>query len=294
VSAGAASADLPPGYRVTRFYTIARRFPTLIGRLPNSSGPLPFGPYTLGQFAALGIILLGGYVTLPIWGGDRGLIVNTTVLGAAAVVVIVLMRKVPWRGRGPLPLMRGALSGYLHGGGEYRGRPTPVSAPITLHAGILIADDQVMTAAYQLLSQRQQTAQPTLASTHTSTQPPASTPASLATAPGADRHPTFDARPRPVVVRVLDAARHHIPRRAVSTPATSLTAQRRETSRPSPTRPLPARPGATRTSATRPHPTVTSPTHPGALSGVQRLRQQAAADQTPRTTTPEPGSTRKR
>lgn len=152
-AAAEAAGSLPPGYRVTRFYTIARRFPTLIGRMPNG-GTLPFGPYTVGQFLVIVGILVGGFRTMPLWGGGRGLVVNGITLGVVTVATVTAMRKVPWHGRGPLPLLRGALFGYSRTGGSYRGKALPLRPPVTVHPHAVIASDAVMEQAYALLAQR--------------------------------------------------------------------------------------------------------------------------------------------
>lgn len=152
-----AAGSLPPGYRVTRFYTIARRFPTLIGRMPNG-GTLPFGPYTVGQFLVIVGILVGGFRTMPLWGGGRGLVVNGITLGVVTVATVTAMRKVPWHGRGPLPLLRGALFGYSRTGGSYRGKALPLRPPVTVHPHAVIASDTVMEQAYALLAQRREQA----------------------------------------------------------------------------------------------------------------------------------------
>jgi len=149
----APEVTLPAGYRITRFYTLARRFPTLIGRLPNGS-ELPYGPYTVGQFVTAVVLVVGGYWTLPLWGGQRGLLVNAPLLLGVTAGAVTFLRKVPWRGRGPVPMLRGAFSSYGSAEGTYRGRALPVRQSTRVTGRVCIADERAMSAASALVLER--------------------------------------------------------------------------------------------------------------------------------------------
>ena len=151
---GGLEITLPPGHRVTRFYTLARRFPTLIGRLPSGSD-IPFGPYTVGQFVTAVCLLVIGYRTMPFWGGSRGLLLNGPLLLGLTALVVIFMRKVPWRGRGPVPVLRGMLGSYSATEGTYKGKPLPARQPTPVVSAIVIADAAAMIAAEALLQKRQ-------------------------------------------------------------------------------------------------------------------------------------------
>lgn len=58
-------------YEVGKFYTAARKFKQLIGRLPDGS-TIPGGPYTITQFiVAMGIIFFGWMTrSAGVWGGS--------------------------------------------------------------------------------------------------------------------------------------------------------------------------------------------------------------------------------
>lgn len=150
---GGVEVTLAPGHRITRFYTLARRFPTLIGRLPNGSD-IPYGPYTVGQFVTGVCLLVVGYRTMPLWGGGRGLFVNGPLLLGLTAAVVIVMRKVPWRGRGPVPVLRGMLGSYSATEGTYRGKSLPARQATAVMGGVVVADEAAMIAAQALLQQR--------------------------------------------------------------------------------------------------------------------------------------------
>jgi hypothetical protein len=83
-----------------RFYTVARRIPTLIGRLVGGA-PIPYGPYTIGQVVAfLGTAFLL-WQTTGIWARFGGLM--NLVFGVAAVAAATWgAGKLPRTGRNPL------------------------------------------------------------------------------------------------------------------------------------------------------------------------------------------------
>jgi hypothetical protein len=263
---GGLEITLPPGHRVTRFYTLARRFPTLIGRLPSGSD-IPFGPYTVGQFVTAVCLLVIGYRTMPFWGGSRGLLLNGPLLLGLTALVVIFMRKVPWRGRGPVPVLRGMLGSYSATDGTYKGKSLPARQATPVVSAIVIADAAAMIAAEALLQKRQtMTALPAVeaafipASAGTTragkgrgsnTQAIASGPASAS----AQAQAQAQARTPTAAAALARSGRVPVPGRDVL--------ESRAKSRPS----SPPRPGVAAAALERNSP----------LSGVQRLRRQAQA-----------------
>ncbi|PRY09922.1 hypothetical protein [Kineococcus rhizosphaerae] len=134
--------QLPPHVRVTRFYTAVRRIPTLVGKLPNG-GFIPGGPYTLGQVAVMLLVAVGGFYTMPWWGGGQGAnLGNFIKLALAVVLTSMASSKLRWRGRQVLPALRGAVYSYTHGSQPRQGGRTPTgTGPQRLRTNILIIEE---------------------------------------------------------------------------------------------------------------------------------------------------------
>ncbi|RYF10986.1 MAG: hypothetical protein EOO40_04130 [Deltaproteobacteria bacterium] len=133
--------QLPPHVRVTRFYTAVRRIPTLVGKLPNG-GFIPGGPYTLGQLALMLLVAVGGFYTMPWWGGHGASLGNSIKLAVAVVITSMLSSKIRWRGRQVLPALRGALYSYTHGSQPRQGGRTPTArGPQRVRSHILFIED---------------------------------------------------------------------------------------------------------------------------------------------------------
>lgn len=83
---------------VARWYTRARRFPQLIGRL-HDGRRIPFGPFTylqIGAGAAVGVVMTQ---TSGLWGRD--LMFNATITVIAIAVTLFVIGQIP-PGRNPL------------------------------------------------------------------------------------------------------------------------------------------------------------------------------------------------
>lgn len=133
--------QLPPHVMVTRFYTSVRRIPTLVGKLPNG-GFIPGGPYTLGQVVLLLLVAIGGFYTMPLWGGGNADLGNFIKLAMAVALTSMLSSKVRWRGRQVLPALRGAAYSYTHGSQPRQGGRTPTArGPQRLRSNILLIED---------------------------------------------------------------------------------------------------------------------------------------------------------
>ncbi|WP_432563937.1 hypothetical protein [Kineococcus sp. SYSU DK003] len=216
--------------------------------MPNG-GTLPFGPYTVGQFLAIVALLAGGFRTMPLWGGHRGLVVNAIVLGFVIVAVVTCMRQVPWRGRGPLPILRGALFGYSRTAGSYRGKALPGPHTVTVHPRVVIAGEAVMDAAYAVLTQQRSQGEQATAE-------PSASPAPVLPAPATSKKSHVAGEHRSG--RPVTGGRSRRPRPASS----RRQASSRRAAHPARTA-LPA-----------------APMTPCPLSGVQRLRARATAQET--------------
>jgi len=139
--------QLPPYVRVTRFYTAVRRIPTLVGKLPNG-GFIPGGPYTLGQIALMLLVAVGGFYTMPWWGGHGASLGNFIKLAVAVVITSMLSSKIRWKGRQVLPALRGAVYSYTHGCQPRQGGRTPTArGPQRVRSHILFIEDLPAPAA---------------------------------------------------------------------------------------------------------------------------------------------------
>lgn len=88
---------------VWRWYTKARRVPTLIGK--DSSGRrLPGGPYTALQIVAAPVIPIALWNTRGLWSGSLGILAVLIVIGAASVGGVKLLGKIDFASRNPLYL----------------------------------------------------------------------------------------------------------------------------------------------------------------------------------------------
>lgn len=83
---------------VARWYTRARRFPQLIGRL-HDGRRIPFGPFTYLQIGAGGAVGVVMSQTSGLWGRD--LMFNATMTVIAIAVTLFVIGQVP-PGRNPL------------------------------------------------------------------------------------------------------------------------------------------------------------------------------------------------
>lgn len=108
-------------------YTRARRFPLVIGKLPQG-GRIIGGPYTLAQVAVMVATVIGLLITAPIWAhlGYADVAVYAALPYGAGFAV----RKARIEGRDPLRAGLGALTALgTPTGGRMRGRPYRTPAP---------------------------------------------------------------------------------------------------------------------------------------------------------------------
>jgi len=122
---------------VARFFTIARKFPILIGKLPNG-GRIWGGPYTMGQ-AVIGMTaLIVGWNTRS-WWSTQSIVGDLGILVAVAATSVFLARKIPSTRRNAANVLIDAqVAITVPAAGRYRGKPIRIRKP-HLVAGKTIA-----------------------------------------------------------------------------------------------------------------------------------------------------------
>ncbi|WP_051426539.1 hypothetical protein [Jiangella gansuensis] len=121
-------ADDADELETVKYYTRARKFPQLLGRMPDGT-KIPGGPYTVQQLlAAIAVIVVGG-LTIGTW-GVFGSIGNVAVLFGLAFGVVFLIGRLPMNGRNPLFALLG-LYRMLNApaSGRYQGKPVRFRRP---------------------------------------------------------------------------------------------------------------------------------------------------------------------
>jgi len=138
-----------------RFYTHARRYPLVIGKLggPGQGGQLPGGPYTLPQVGVFVALVLALSQTRGLWahfGGVGNVIVGVGVPAALAWAI----RRARIDGRSPAAALRGLLryacapSGGRRSGRAWRpGRPHRVRGLAWVQAPDLLDEPAPAPAA---------------------------------------------------------------------------------------------------------------------------------------------------
>jgi hypothetical protein len=91
--------------QVVKWYTLARKFPQLIGRTHDGTR-LPGGPYTVTQIVAGGAVLFVASKTSSLW-ANFGLMGNIAVLLGVTWGVVVALGKIPLGARNPLAILAG-------------------------------------------------------------------------------------------------------------------------------------------------------------------------------------------
>lgn len=81
---------------VLRWYTSARRMPTLIGKAVGG-GHYPGGPYTVTQAIGAAVVVLGALFTRSAWGRWGPLADNLVIAGAGVVTLFALKLVKPGR-----------------------------------------------------------------------------------------------------------------------------------------------------------------------------------------------------
>jgi len=113
---------------VARFYTLARRIPTLIGRTSDGTR-IPGGPYTVTQVGAAFVTVLVLWKTTGVW-AHLGFMGNLAIAGGALSGVVFLAGRIPTTGRNPATLVVGIVAVLANPkGGTREGNALSVPAP---------------------------------------------------------------------------------------------------------------------------------------------------------------------
>jgi len=128
--------DQPTVERV-KWFTLARKFPQLIGRTPDGAR-IPGGPYTITQAVGGLIVLVGGYYSMGLW-ANFGVLGNYTLLLALTGAVIFGLGRIPLGARNPAAIGMGAFRAVAAPQrGRLRGRPVRIRRPRQLTHRVVI------------------------------------------------------------------------------------------------------------------------------------------------------------
>lgn len=122
---------------VVHWYTLARRFPQLIGRTPDGRR-IWGGPYTYTQAIGGTLVLYLGAKTTSAW-GNFGVLGNVVVLLGAAWLTTFVLGRLPPGSRSPLSVAAGALRAVTAPQiGRCGGRPLRIRRPHVVTSRIAI------------------------------------------------------------------------------------------------------------------------------------------------------------
>ncbi|SDU32423.1 hypothetical protein [Jiangella alkaliphila] len=125
-------AEDPDELETVKYYTRARKFPQLLGRMPDGT-KIPGGPYTVQQLIAAILIIVVGGLTIDTW-GVFGVFGNIAVLFGAAFGAVFLIGRLPMNGRNPLYALLGLYRAMNSpASGRYQGRPVRFRRPRRVH-----------------------------------------------------------------------------------------------------------------------------------------------------------------
>ena len=128
--------DQPTVERV-KWFTLARKFPQLIGRTPDGAR-IPGGPYTITQAVGGLIVLVVGYYSMGLW-ANFGVLGNYTLLLALTGAVIFGLGRIPLGARKPAAIGMGAFRAVAAPQrGRLRGRPVRIRRPRQLTHRVVI------------------------------------------------------------------------------------------------------------------------------------------------------------
>lgn len=120
-----------------RWYTLARKFPQLIGRTPDGAR-IPGGPYTVTQAVGGMAVLAVGYYSMGIW-ARFGTLGNYATLLAVTVATIVGLGRIPLGARNPVSIAVGAArAAGAPRSGRLRGRAVRIRAPHQVRSRVVL------------------------------------------------------------------------------------------------------------------------------------------------------------
>lgn len=138
--------EQPQSTEIVRWYTLARRFPQLIGRTPDGA-KLWGGPYTITQAVGGGLVLFVGINTMGLW-ARWGFFGNAVVLLSVFVGVVVGLGRIPVGSRNPIAMCAGAWRATTSPAfGRVAGKPLRPRKPRRLRHRIAIAHQVTAAAA---------------------------------------------------------------------------------------------------------------------------------------------------
>ncbi|MDN5666839.1 MAG: hypothetical protein L0G87_00410 [Renibacterium salmoninarum] len=131
---------------VISFFTLARKFPKLIGRLHDGTA-IPGGPYTPTQFVVMAAVFIPGWASRKYWSFGFGLF-DIALLVPLAWIAGFLMGLIPLGARNPLMMATG-LGGavFATSAGETGGRKPATRRPRTSSRVVVRGDAGKMPPA---------------------------------------------------------------------------------------------------------------------------------------------------
>lgn len=120
-----------------RWYTLARKFPQLIGRTPDGAR-IPGGPYTVTQAVGGMAVLAIGYYSMGIW-ARFGTLGNYATLLVVTAATIVGLGRIPLGARNPVSIAVGAARATgAPRAGRLRGRAVQIRAPHQVRSRVVL------------------------------------------------------------------------------------------------------------------------------------------------------------
>lgn len=122
---------------VAKFYTRARRFPKLIGKLHDGTR-IPGGPYTLTQVIIGGLFLFVAMQTRPLWTWGS-LIIDLPLVLATTWGVAWVFGLIPQTNRNILSVAASGLAAFSSPlNGRFKGRPVRFRQPHRPHSRVVL------------------------------------------------------------------------------------------------------------------------------------------------------------
>lgn len=133
--------------QVAKWYTRARRFPRLIGKLPDGSR-IPFGPFTIFQVVGGAGVFIVMVQTISVW-GVFGLLGNVVLLMGCSITVLFVLGKLPMStANAPLTALGGLVTAaFPSPAGKVGGQPIRIAKPHRDRARLIIHILRLSTAA---------------------------------------------------------------------------------------------------------------------------------------------------
>lgn len=125
---------------LARFYTRSRKFPRMVGRLPEGTR-IWGGPYTFTQLAVAIVSMIAGGVTRGLW-STGSLVIDLSVIAGTAWALTFAARVIPASPLNPLVVAAAALATtFGPRDGTFDSRPVAFRRPLTVRG----SDAQITT-----------------------------------------------------------------------------------------------------------------------------------------------------